>query len=109
MHAWPESADPAAHSHSRISTDTSDQGPSGSIALPNGPGSSRFTHVNGHARTPSEAQRIQDAETFELQGLISDEEEDEDKVPPYEGRRHGPGPRKPEDEESAPLFRKDRE
>ncbi|KAL4991207.1 hypothetical protein BDW68DRAFT_185177 [Aspergillus falconensis] len=109
VHAWPESADPAARSHSRINTNHSDQGPSGSIALPNGPGSRHFTHMNGHARTSSEAQRIEDAETFELQGLISDEEEDEDKVPPYEGRRHGPGPRKPEDEESSPLFRKGQE
>jgi hypothetical protein len=29
---------------------------------------------NGHARTRSDSQQIQDAEAFELQGLISDEE-----------------------------------
>lgn len=32
--------------------------------------------MNGHARTPSEARHIHDAEAFELQGLISDEEEE---------------------------------
>lgn len=62
--------------------------------------------MNGHARSPSEAQRIQDAETFELQGLISDEEEedgdDEGKKPRGGG---GVGPRKSRDEESAPLGR----
>lgn len=31
--------------------------------------------MNGHARSPSEARQIQDAEAFELQGLISDEDE----------------------------------
>lgn len=32
--------------------------------------------MNGRTRSRSEAQRIQDAETFELQGLISDEEDE---------------------------------
>lgn len=32
--------------------------------------------MNGHVRTPSEARHIHDAEAFELQGLISDEEEE---------------------------------
>lgn len=41
----------------------------------------KYTHangrsMNGRARTTSEATRIQDAEAFELQGLISDEEEE---------------------------------
>lgn len=33
-------------------------------------------YTNGRARSNSEAQRIQDAEGFELQGLISDEEDE---------------------------------
>lgn len=33
-------------------------------------------YANGRARSHSEAQRIQDAEGFELQGLISDEEDE---------------------------------
>ena len=33
-------------------------------------------YMNGRTRSTSEAQRIQDAETFELQGLISDEEDE---------------------------------
>jgi hypothetical protein len=33
--------------------------------------------MNGHARSRSEAQQIQDAEAFELQGLISEEDENE--------------------------------
>lgn len=32
--------------------------------------------MNGRARSTSEAQRIHDAEAFELQGLISEEEEE---------------------------------
>lgn len=32
--------------------------------------------MNGRARTQSEAQRIHDAEAFELQGLISEDEEE---------------------------------
>lgn len=31
--------------------------------------------MNGHARSGSEAQHIHDAEAFELEGLISDEED----------------------------------
>lgn len=33
--------------------------------------------VNGHPRSRAEAQQIQDAEAFELQGLISEDEHDE--------------------------------
>jgi hypothetical protein len=62
--------------------------------------------MNGHARSPSEAQRIQDAETFELQGLISDEDDDAKSIDLRDGRL---GPKKLEDEESAPLFGKERE
>lgn len=61
--------------------------------------------MNGHARSPSEAQRIQDAEAFELQGLISDEE-DENRTS-RDTRRMGP--RKSEDEETAALYGKARE
>ncbi|KAL4942133.1 hypothetical protein BDV06DRAFT_192973 [Aspergillus oleicola] len=102
VHAWPESADPA-HSHSRSDTeDAAAEGPSGAIAL--GSGNGRYTHLNGHARSQSEARRIQDAETFELQGLISDEE-DEGKGA-YDDHEHGrSGPRKSGDEESAPLYK----
>lgn len=57
----------------------------------------KYTHangrtMNGRARTTSEATRIQDAEAFELQGLISDEEE---------GAGSSMGPKKAEDEEMA--------
>lgn len=33
--------------------------------------------VNGHPRSRAEAEQIQDAEAFELQGLISEDEHDE--------------------------------
>ncbi|KAJ5232035.1 Protein YTP1 [Penicillium chermesinum] len=54
-------------------------------AWPNGPeeeteGQGKYTNVNGingRARSQSETQRIHDAEGFELEGLISDEEEGE--------------------------------
>lgn len=32
--------------------------------------------MNGHVRTPSETQRVRDAEAFELEGLMSDDGED---------------------------------
>lgn len=97
VHAWPESADP--DNHSRTSTDQDEEN------LHPGPSrSGRYRQMNGHAHSASEAQRIQDAETFELQGLISDEE-DESKAPPYDESRR----RESEDQEGAPLFHKDRE
>ena len=43
-------------------------------AREDGQGPSRF--ANGHARSASEARQIQDAEAFELQGLISEEEDE---------------------------------
>lgn len=51
------------------------------------------THMNGNgrARTNSEAQRIQDAEGFELQGLISDDEDEQEGT--------SMGPKKTTDEE----------
>ncbi|OJI98964.1 hypothetical protein ASPVEDRAFT_123026 [Aspergillus versicolor CBS 583.65] len=97
VHAWPESADP--DNHSRTSTDQDEEN------LHPGPSrSGRYRQMNGHAHSASEAQRIQDAETFELQGLISDEE-DESKAPPYDENRR----QESEDQEGAPLFHKDRE
>lgn len=47
--------------------------------------------MNGHTRTPSETQRVQDAEAFELQGLVSDEDD--------EGGESSMGPRRHDDEE----------
>ena len=53
--------------------------------------------MNGRARSGSEAQHIHDAEAFELEGLISDEE--------GEGRagraRNSIDPTKPDDEENS--------
>ncbi|GES66937.1 integral membrane protein [Aspergillus terreus] len=89
VHAWPESTKP---SHARESLDAEpEQRPS------------RF--MNGHARSTAEAQHINDAEAFELQGLISDEEEDDNKASGAGNQTMGP--RKAEDEESAPLVGRD--
>lgn len=41
--------------------------------------------MNGRLRARSDAERIQDAEAFELQGLISEEDENEDE------NKDGPG------------------
>ena len=60
VYAFPESTKPQAQ-------------PNGH-ARENGQDSSRL--ANGHARSASEARQIQDAEAFELQGLISDEEDE---------------------------------
>ncbi|GFF21976.1 protein YTP1 [Aspergillus udagawae] len=87
VHAWPNSAKPSAHSRSSSTTDPVQD--------------SAF--INGHARSASESQQVHDAEAFELQGLISDEE-DED-MPG--NRSRAMGPRKAEDEESAPLVGKE--
>jgi hypothetical protein len=87
VHAWPNSAKLSAHSRSSSTTDPVQDS----------------TFINGHARSASETQQVHDAEAFELQGLISDEE-DED-VPG--NRNHAMGPRKAEDEESAPLVGKE--
>ncbi|KAL2814643.1 hypothetical protein BJX63DRAFT_196383 [Aspergillus granulosus] len=103
VHAWPESTQPPAHSRASIEDDDAGAGPSGSMphrSLTNG------AYMNGHARSPSEAQRIQDAETFELQGLISDEEDDAKSIDIRDGII---GPKKVEDEESTLLFAKERE
>lgn len=87
VHAWPNSARPSARSRSSSTADPVQDS----------------TFMNGHARSASEAQQVHDAEAFELQGLISDEE-DED-APGH--RNRSMGPRKVEDEESAPLVGKE--
>lgn len=71
VHTWPDTANPPSSGeidrgypkpyHTRSSTIFSRT----NALRPNG---------HTHARTSSEAQRINDAEAFELQGLISDEE-----------------------------------
>lgn len=43
--------------------------------------------VNGHPRSRAEAQQIQDAEAFELQGLISEDEHDEHDIASGSRRR----------------------
>lgn len=60
-------------------------------------------YTNGHVRSPSEAQHIQDAEAFELQGLISDEENETGEAA---NETHPLGPKKPADEEN-PLIAKE--
>ncbi|PYH88447.1 hypothetical protein BO71DRAFT_403848 [Aspergillus ellipticus CBS 707.79] len=97
VHAWPESA----KAPSRPSTEDAGEGSSGyrpPRSQPNG-------HLtNGHARSASEARHLHDAEEFELQGLISDEEED---AKALGEDSHPMGPRKVEDEENSPLVAKE--
>ncbi|KAJ5953479.1 Protein YTP1 [Penicillium verhagenii] len=71
VHAWPQGNEEEAPKYTN----------------PNG----TYMNGNGRARSNSEAQRIQDAEGFELQGLISDEEDEEEGTPM--------GPKKTTDEE----------
>lgn len=61
VHAWPTEED---------AVDPEEAQGRGKYSSANG------GYMNGRARSNSEAQRIQDAEGFELQGLISDEEEE---------------------------------
>ncbi|BCR85020.1 Ytp1 family protein [Aspergillus chevalieri] len=61
VHAWPESTKAQPNDDDIDAEDGARPKPS---------------RANGHARSPSEAQHIHDAEAFELQGLISDEEEE---------------------------------
>ncbi|KAK1140265.1 hypothetical protein N8T08_010562 [Aspergillus melleus] len=93
VHAWPESA-----KVSRYTEDDESEGQGSSRSKAN------RSQPNGHARSHSETQRIQDAEAFELQGLISDEE-DEDKT--HDEGQHSMGPRRVEDEENSPLVGKE--
>jgi hypothetical protein len=53
--------------------------------------------MNGRTRSASEAQQIHDAETFELHGLIS---EDDDEDAPSASGEHQMGPKKATDEEN---------
>ncbi|KAJ5610139.1 hypothetical protein N7510_006858 [Penicillium lagena] len=78
-HAWPNPEDQAG------------------AAAP-GP-NARKAYMNGRARSASEAQQIHDAETFELHGLISDDEHDDEDVPGGSGE-HRMGPKKAIDEEN---------
>lgn len=92
MHAWPPSTKP--HSSHRVGDDEDENG------VPKPHQNISGTFMNGHARSASEAQRIRDAEAFELQGLISDEEGDGQD----DGPARGPmDPRKAEDEENDPV------
>ncbi|RAH83891.1 hypothetical protein BO86DRAFT_334184 [Aspergillus japonicus CBS 114.51] len=95
-HAWPESTKPP--SRSRSSSFADDAGESAPGYKPNQP-NGRF--LNGHARSASENQHVHDAEEFELQGLISDEEDN------GEHSRNTMGPRKVDDEESSALVGKE--
>jgi hypothetical protein len=85
VHAWPDSAKPSTDSRSLSTTDPA-----------------QISFVNDHSRSRSEGQQINDTEAFELQGLISDEEDEDGPG----NRDHAMGPRKAEDEESAPLVAK---
>lgn len=76
VHAWPNEDTPS----------TTEDGPK--YAAANGTGN----YMNGRARSTSEAQRIHDAEAFELQGLISEDEEEA-------GGASSMGPKKGSDEE----------
>lgn len=82
IHAWPD--------------ESSDNNPSGTkYASVNGNGNANY--MNGRARSTFEAQRIHDAEAFELQGLIS---EDEDEAAAAAGTGGSSmGPKKGTDEE----------
>ncbi|KAJ5927939.1 Protein YTP1 [Penicillium verhagenii] len=71
VHAWPQGNEEEAPKYTN----------------PNG----TYMNGNGRARSNSEAQRIQDAEGFELQGLISDDEDEEEGT--------SMGPKKTADEE----------
>ncbi|KAJ5080958.1 hypothetical protein N7456_013668 [Penicillium angulare] len=79
-HAWPEGQeeeeDQEAHKYANVN----------GAAYMNGNG-------NGHVRSRAEAQRIEDAEAFELHGLIDEDDEEEVTTPT--------GPKKMTNEESA--------
>ncbi|GMF75834.1 unnamed protein product [Aspergillus oryzae] len=59
--------------------------------------------LNGHVRSNSETQHIHDAEAYELEGLISDEEDDSKAA----ADSHTMGSQRVTDEESSPLVRKE--
>ncbi|KAL1853824.1 hypothetical protein Plec18167_007188 [Paecilomyces lecythidis] len=80
VHAWPETA--------KYTPSGSRGGSSRPGSRPRGERSQSF--MNGHLRSQSEAQQIHDAEAFELQGLIS--EEDDENSPS--------SPKKADDEEN---------
>ncbi|KAE8388347.1 hypothetical protein BDV23DRAFT_112617 [Aspergillus alliaceus] len=91
VHAWPESAkaSPARSSGEEEASQDRSRANGG--------------FINNHARSNSESQHIHDAEAYELEGLISDEEDD--------GKADGDdqlmGPKRATDEESSPLVGKE--
>ena len=114
MHAWPESTNPSHHA-------TQDQDHTGAASggdprakshRSGQPSLSAFgfgnNHgfLNGHVRSASESQHVHDAEAFELQGLISDEEEEREARTAGSG---GMGPKKADDEENLMAARNQRE
>ncbi|KAE8351677.1 hypothetical protein BDV28DRAFT_136564 [Aspergillus coremiiformis] len=90
VHAWPEStkASPACSSGEEEAAQ--------STSRANG------SFRNGHARSNSEAQHIHDADAYELEGLISDEDEGKEI-----GEDHSIGSKRTTDEESSPLVIKE--
>lgn len=94
VHVWPETATTGDSRHPRKAGLSKTRRGRGR-AHRNGNGTaatSGESMMNGHVRTPSETQRVQDAEAFELEGLMSDEGED---VLDVDGNRR--------DEENIPL------
>lgn len=69
---WPETASTSKQGSSRKSKSRRGR----STRNRNGSATPAGDLMNGHVRTPSEAQRVRDAEAFELEGLMSDEGED---------------------------------
>ncbi|OJJ48824.1 hypothetical protein ASPZODRAFT_129139 [Penicilliopsis zonata CBS 506.65] len=103
-HAWPESMKVKPNPQARSATESGADRPKARRA----PSSVSFLNtngglLNGHARSASEAQQVQDAEAFELQGLISEDDEEEVETPKVP---HPMGPQKATDEEN-PLIGKD--
>ena len=96
VHAWPESAQPPRTRYDDFVDEA--ETPDSYSRLGGG---ARSHHPNGHARSAAEAQQLHDAEAFELEGLISDEE-DGHKVS-TDGRRG----RQSEDGDNSPLVRKE--
>ncbi|PLB36003.1 Ytp1 family protein [Aspergillus candidus] len=69
VHAWPESTQPSRTRYDGFVDEA--ENPDSYARL----GGARAHHPNGHARSAAEAQQLHDAEAFELEGLISDEED----------------------------------
>lgn len=74
VHAFPESA--TTHADEMVPKLRRREDSSSSYTVVND-GFPNGSAMNGHPRSRAEAQQIQDAEAFELQGLISEEDEHE--------------------------------